>query len=565
MFNLLERRLNGPARVWTASNHKYGADRVNCITIWEPPKATSLFPARSGHYASPVAILANNDKTIIIVGLHDCEYLDELELPDSVNRSVISPDGTLLASICDDPFLYIHVRKAVNRGKMGEYYEWKMLPRVRLETRSKDDTSECRGSFAACFSPSGRFLAVGIQHGAILVFNVAAFQNPDSDPLITSFNTDRCPHSNAAVRDMAFCPGPYDLLAWTEHRGRIGIADARTNFARRQIISIDNQEGYEHLSLNDRGTIDPRLLEHRSERNTSTGSPSHLARLLNQASSPQPAPNTEPNESPADATERLNHPFTAEETAILEAVQNDRRRREIREQRAQEIARGSAAWRSSIWAERVSSPSRSNIFPRSGLDPSEQTTDPLLAMYREITYTFRQQRETLTRILERERNRDARDHHRLTAGATQAPSEQERERRAPTPRRRSSMMQAITQNVDNFATALTRTQASGNNETSSSRDSPNPSAAGRLTSGWADLEALYNISGEDGAASNESPRAEPSRARRSIPVIHDVWNQTELGGIGPLRNYARLYSSRDHVQYPDDTAGLTWSEDGQTL
>jgi hypothetical protein len=105
--------------------------------------------------------------------------------------------------------------------------------------------------------------------------------------------------------------------------------------------------------------------------------------LLSEEDESEPPPTGAQKISIAD----LNHPFTAEETAILEAVQNDRRRREIREQRAQEIARGSAAWRSSIC---VSSPSSSNIFLRWELHPSEYPADPLLAMCRKTTHTFRQ-------------------------------------------------------------------------------------------------------------------------------------------------------------------------------
>jgi nucleolysin TIA-1/TIAR len=56
------------------------------------------------------------------------------------------------------------------------------------------------------------------------------------------------------------------------------------------------------------------------------------------------------------------------------------------------------------------------------------------------------------------------------------------------------MTQAVTQSNKNFATVLNRSQASVNNQTSSWRGSPHPSAAGQLPSGWADLEALYNIS-----------------------------------------------------------------------
>ncbi|ETS82583.1 hypothetical protein PFICI_04459 [Pestalotiopsis fici W106-1] len=535
MFNLLEQRLNGPAKSWTSSSHKYGSERVNCITIWEPPGATSLFPARAGHYGTTVAVLSNNDKTVTMVGLQESEFLDEIKLPDCVNRSLISPDGTLLASICDDPFLYLHTRKATN-GKIGDAYEWKSLPRVRLESPAKDARDDCRGSFAASFSPSGRYLAVGIQNGTIKVFDTAALQIADTDALVASFTTSRHPEVHGAVRDMAFCPGPYDLLAWTEHRGRIGVADARTNFAQRQTIILDQKADFEHLSLTDRSTIDPRLLDQRNERSSRAGSTLHLARLLSQANSPQP-PHASTN---VDITSRVNRPFSPEETAILDAVSNERRRREARDTRdardlIAEDLRASTSWRPHVWAER---------------------------------------RETLARILDRDR----RESHR--PAGVQTSSEQERERRAPTPRRRTSIMQAISQETDRMAgvapPTLNRMQSSGNNEQSNSPpDSPSPLVAdsgvpqpfipGRLTSGWADLEALYNITGNDETPGLESIRVPPSRTRRAIPVINDGWND-ELTGFGTRRSYPNpRLSSRDHTQNPDDTAGLTWSEDGQTL
>ncbi|KAK8051279.1 hypothetical protein PG993_002664 [Apiospora rasikravindrae] len=579
MFNMLERRLNGPTRSWTYLSKKFGTERVNCITIWQPAKPTATPPAapplpRTQNYATPVAVLANNDKTITIVGLQDCEYLDELEYPDCVNRGVLSPDGTLLAAISDDPYLYIHVRKVVKKGKIGDCPEWKLLPRIRLKDQKKQSPSDCRGSFAVCFSASGRYLAVGTQYGTISIFNVPAILEGKVDPLITWFYSARFPQENAAVRDMAFCPGPFDLLAWTEHRGRVGIADARTNFTQRQVIALDTLEGVEHLPLNDRSTIDPRLLDHRSDRNATSGggSASHLSNLLGRTGSPRPLPNPEPS----DTADRLNHPFTQEETAILEAVQNDRRRREAREAReardqpGQHVQRGSAAWRSSVWAERVSAPSPSSSMtpPQSNLRPTDRDTEQTtLQTYREIAHMLRQQRETLTRILERERStREARDPTRLAVPPSIS-DQQDRERRAPTPRRRGSVMQSLSQNNDSAPAASTSASASrplapsgADFGVSLSRDSPTP--WGRLTSGWADLEALYNISGGDG--NDSTSRAETlNRARRGIPVISDVWND-DLSGFASRQNYRRL-NTRDHPQYPDDTAGLAWSEDGQIL
>ncbi|KAI1492623.1 hypothetical protein F5X96DRAFT_625415 [Biscogniauxia mediterranea] len=545
MLNIVE-RINGSHKTWSLFNRKFGNERVNCITIWQPPRPPSDAP-RPGRYTYPVAVLANNDKTVTIVHLQDGEDIDEIEYPDCVNRAVISPDGSLIVAICDDPFLYVHMRCSLAKGKRGEYFDWVPLPRIRLKGQLNRDTSDCRGSFAACFSPSGRYLAVGTQYGNISIFDVAALADPNMDALVTYFNSARAPGENGAVRDMAFSPGPYDLLAWTEHRGRIGVADARTNFTQRQIISIDDPDGFEHFSLNDRSTIDPRLLDPRSDRSTA-GSPS-LPSILSQASSGRPLPNPE-----AAETSRVNHPFTAEETAILDAVQSERRRREARdqrEQREQQTARGSAAWRSSVWAERVSLQGP----PRVTRARERSSMSARFSLLTEL------QRDTLTRIIERDRNRENRENHR--SATTQTPPEQDRERRAPTPRRRSSIMQALTQNVDNFAQIMNRAQGLGNNESSStSRDSPTPWLAGRLTSGWHDLEALYTMSGGDSAALHDPPRTESSRIRRAIPVISDVWSD-DMSGF--RRTYGSRVGSREHQQHSDDTAGLSWSEDGRIL
>lgn len=539
MLSIVE-QMSGSARAWVMSNHKFGTQRVNCITIWQPPKPPSdlLHP---GRYASAVAVLANNDKSVTVVNLEDSEALDELEYPDCVNRGLISPDGSLLVAICDDPFLYVHVRCA-RQGKRGGGYQWLPLPRIRLKDQSVRDVSDCRGSFAASFSFSGRYLAVGTQYGTISVFDVVAFADPARDPLVTYFNSARAPSDCGAVRDMAFSPGPYDMLAWTEHRGRVGVADARTNFTKRQIISIEDHEGYDHFSLNERNTtIDPRLLDPRSER--SIGGSSSMPSLLS------PSSRLQSNMDSSDPS-RLNHPFSSEETAILEAVQSDRRRREAREQRDQrdsQTARGSAAWRSSVFAERVS--------------PQPRTPGVARERDREISERLRYltslQRDTLTRIFEREQSRENRDHQR--SATTQTPPEQERERRAPTPRRRSSIMQALAQNMDNSA----RLQRLGSGEGSSvSRDySAVWGRVGRGDSGWADLEALYNISGGDTAAPHDATRTETNRIRRAIPIIGDVWND-DVSGF--RRVYGRI-GNRDHIQRPDDTAGLTWSEDGRTL
>jgi hypothetical protein len=119
-------------------------------------------------------------------------------------------------------------------------------------------------------------------------------------------------------------------------------------------------------------------------------------------------------------------------------------------------------------------------------------------------------------------------------------------------------MQALTQNMENPAQQnINRSQRLGIENASTSRDySSTWAAAGRNTSGWAELEALYNMTGGDISATHET-----NRIRRAIPVISDVWSD-DVSGF--RRAYGRI-GNREHQQHADDTAGLTWSEDGRAL
>ncbi|TQV98755.1 hypothetical protein V2A60_007542 [Cordyceps javanica] len=220
-----------------AKSVKLANDRVNCITMWFPG---ALAPPDDGAYTEPVAILANNDCTVTVISLRDFDQsdkttpLDVVTYPDFVNRATISPDGRIMVAILDDPYLYVH---------------------------KKGDRTDSRGSFAACFSNSGSYLAVGTQHGVISIFDAELLLDIDAEPLITTFESSRPRSGPGAIRDMAFCPGPFDILAWTEDRGHIGIADVRANFIVRQIVDISVDADFEHVSIFDRNTIDPRLLD----------------------------------------------------------------------------------------------------------------------------------------------------------------------------------------------------------------------------------------------------------------------------------------------------------------
>ncbi|KAF3768008.1 hypothetical protein M406DRAFT_289293, partial [Cryphonectria parasitica EP155] len=304
-----------------ARSKTFGKERVNCITLWFPPSSDA--DRARGAYAQSVAVLANNDKHVTIVGLTDQESVDELSYPDYVNRALISPDGRLLVAICDDPYLYIHERVPKQQQPTGQglftrkdvvNFEWKLCAKTHLKSQRKEDRSDQRGSFAACFSSTGRYLAVGTQYGVISVFETAAFtEGGCGDPLITTFQSSRPHEEFGAIRDMAFCPGPFDLLAWTEHRGHIGVADVRSNYVSRQILDLSEYNVYDHLMVTERGSIDPRLLE-RNERG-------ELALADTGESAARRAATRRP---PSD----YHPPLNADETMILEALMEQRRRRD---------------------------------------------------------------------------------------------------------------------------------------------------------------------------------------------------------------------------------------------
>ncbi|PKS08779.1 hypothetical protein jhhlp_003388 [Lomentospora prolificans] len=357
MLSLVERATNR-SKLLIAKSMRLVRDRVNCITLWFPPVDSSPW---EGAHTEPIAVLANNDKTVALVSLNDFEDNDKIDplhvitYPDFVNRAVISPDGRLLISILDDPYLYVHERTETGSGNQKQY-KWEYRDRYLLKSQRRDDKSQSRGSFAACFSNSGAYLAIGTQYGTISIFDVSGFTDRLKNPFLTSFQSSRPDTLFGAIRDMAFSPGPYDLLAWTEDRARVGIADIRTGFVYRQYIDIgDKEDGGQQVRILDGNVIDPRLLGRRRDRDERPSGVSPFASNVDRRRDDRPR-----YDSPL--TTRHDSPLTPDETLILEALQDGRRRREQRAaQRGTDPAtrhsegtpRLGSNTRVSVWAERA--------------------------------------------------------------------------------------------------------------------------------------------------------------------------------------------------------------------
>ncbi|PHH65354.1 hypothetical protein CDD81_2766 [Ophiocordyceps australis] len=480
---------------------KLAKDRVNCVTLWFPPKTLA---AAQAAYKEPVAVLANNDRTVVLVSLADFDQdekatpLDVVTYPDYVNRAVISPDGRLLCAILDDPYLYVHERverssmQPLSNGTPTVDNQWELKQRLLLKSQRKGDQSDSRGSFAACFSSTGTHLAVGTQHGTISIFNTALLTDSGADPLLTCFRSSRPKTAPGAIRDMAFCPGPFDILAWTEDRGHIGVADMRSNCVTRQIIDIDVETDFEHIDVFDGNAIDPRLLSASGERRSSRLSPSGATRRRY-----------------VDRLEGFNQPLTASETLVLEAIQGDRRRRE----------------RLMRWAaEEVSAPaSNAGIRHVGGLRPSAsdgeqrlrersssvgRTTGDLLASYRE-----------------------QRDRFHARELVNENGTERQSARRPADLR----LMERIGETV-----AAMRDQ----------RERPDASY----------LNVLEILQSRD-RSSGESEHEDPSLL---VPLVHQAMSRWEDSGIrGTLATVDR--GTFDVPPSPDNTAGLSWSADGRTL
>ena len=318
------RRSRGHSHPLLAHVKGVGKEINNCITLWFP---TSDLSERA--YDNPVAVVSNNDKTISIVNLEDpeSEVLEKLAYPDCVNRAVISPDGELLVAILDDPFLYVHERKPVPKGSGRNQqikYEWAPACRIQLESQKQSDQSNLRGSFAASFSNSGKYLAIGTQYGVISIFDTETLLQEESKPLVV-FTTSRPMQSSGAVRSMEFSPGPFDLLAWTEASGRAGVADVRDLFISRQLLMVDCRlDGMERISVSERSAdpvIDPRLRSFRSFRADSPDSstPDYLGLDFERR---------QLRNLTQEILDRHHSPLTPEEMDILQAHRIARRYRD---------------------------------------------------------------------------------------------------------------------------------------------------------------------------------------------------------------------------------------------
>ena len=153
--------------------------------------------------------VCNNDSTIKIFSLDRGVLLGTVACPAAANHCALSPDGNSLVAVGDDRHTYMY-----NAEPSG----WRQ---VRRYLKSYDAGMSCD------WSPSGACFAAASQDGSVVVLDPRCC---DGAPL-ARFSTP------LACRNVRFSPGPLDLLAFTEHRGRFHVADARV-WSRQQVLHV---------------------------------------------------------------------------------------------------------------------------------------------------------------------------------------------------------------------------------------------------------------------------------------------------------------------------------------
>ena len=200
----------------------------------------------------------NNDKTIRIFSLSQSRILQTLDFPTPMNHATISPDGNLLVACGDEPRAFFCRRKRLanstgNGVSAFARYEWHEIADPQLTMAAPKDMC-----FSTAFSPSGHICAVASQAGIVTVFDTCLIRdNLEADEAVLDVLQSSRPGGEdeetlGAVRSMAFGPGPWDLFAWAEDRGRVCVTDLRNNFQSRQTIELDvNAVDIERAEISD--------------------------------------------------------------------------------------------------------------------------------------------------------------------------------------------------------------------------------------------------------------------------------------------------------------------------
>lgn len=555
---------------------KVGIELINAITLWFPSPHVSECA-----HQMPVAVLANNSRCAFILDLQTSELLQEIKFAENMNRVVISPDGEMLVAIGDDPFLYVYQRKADNtldtkEAEGLENHLWAFVCRIQLKSQKESDkASKNRGSFAASFSQSGKFLAVGTQYGVISVFLASFLTDPDYDPLLRTFTTSRPGNHeplDGAVRAMAFSPYPYDLLAWTEASGRVGIADVRDGFFSRQLLDIDSRaNGVERIYISDRNTeTEARLRSLRTDLSLRTYStPDYLGIDFDR----QFGGGISPRQFAQELHDRHQLPLTADELEVLQAHRAARMQRDASRDATSDVPDMLAnlnvrpqGLRSRVVRDEIDLRSRQQALPAAIRDVA--TTDRSAASFRAFIDRQNQDRDrrasrnnlgTASSRLEAANNRAEGEGEASTSRRDHISAwSQDHGRALETPTTDEPVPNLISSSAE-FRDAIYRTRYS--------MEPPQPyDRPRRLEDRSAWLHGINGATWTNGGPSGGSTSVSGQRSIRTSGTWRDSQRAAdELDHLIARAEEDNPALRRHTPADPGDTMGLSWSVDGSTL
>lgn len=161
-----------------------------------------------------------------------------LHFPIATNHASISPDGRHLVVVGDSTQVYFyHSDNGSSSGTQREAGREPWTPSSQSPLTAGTENA----LISTSFSPSSILCAVASQDGSITVFNTRYLSSttPHSlSPVVKTIRTSRSRTYAGAVRSVQFSPAPWDLLIWSEHSGKVSVADTRSNFFKQQTLDV---------------------------------------------------------------------------------------------------------------------------------------------------------------------------------------------------------------------------------------------------------------------------------------------------------------------------------------
>ena len=198
-----------------------------------------------------IGIVRNNDKTVRVFSLAQNRVQATLHLPISTNHASISPDGKHLVVVGDSTKVYFyHSSTGASAQHEAGREPWTLTRQLTAGTSD--------ALISTAFSPSSVHCAVASQDGSITIFDtrfLSLSSDDDPSPIVKQIQSTRPRTHAGAIRSVQFSPTPWDLLVWTEHSGRVTVADVRSDFTERQVIDVlgndENIVGVDVLGVSD--------------------------------------------------------------------------------------------------------------------------------------------------------------------------------------------------------------------------------------------------------------------------------------------------------------------------